>query len=198
MDANRLGPLANVADQLLRREVNGDGLVAWTVTEKAENQWFDCIIERMMEILEPSLDKVDVGISNATAMLKVEEMRPILHVFMKGHVIPLAWNSGLHNRNRNARMAGNGSHFPKDLVTTKLDQEMANRFSFRQIASTADQCLIQNLVIEIPMSMAMLREIVIPETSMVGVCHGGEGRNIHGKTRAVAANAMEELAHLCL
>ena len=95
-------------------------------------------------------------------------------------------------------MAGNGSHFPKDLVNTKLDQEMANGFSFRQIASTADQGLIQDLVIEIPMSVTMLREIFIPKTGMIGVCHGGEGPNIHRKSGTVAANAMEEFAHLCL
>ena len=101
--------------------MNGDGLVASTVSEKAKDQRLDCIIEGMMEVLKPSFDKIDVGISNAAAMFEMEEMRPILHVFVKGHVILLAWNRGLLNRNRDARMAGNGSHFPKDLVTTKLD-----------------------------------------------------------------------------
>ena len=142
MNANRLGPLTDVADQLFRRKMNRNGLVAWAISKKAENQRLDRIIERMMEVFKPSLDKVDIGVGNAATVFEMKEMRPILHVFMKGHVVLLAWNRGLHNRNRDARMAGNRSHFPKDLIAAEFGQKMPNGLGLRKIASTADQGLI--------------------------------------------------------
>ena len=134
--------LTDVADQLFRRKMNRNGLVAWTVSKKAKNQGLDCIIERVMEILKPGFDKVDIGVGNAATMLEMKEMRPILHVLVERHVVLLAWGRGLHNRNRYARMAGNGSHFPKDLIAAKLGQKMPNGIGFQKIASTADQGLI--------------------------------------------------------
>ena len=107
-----------------------NGLVTGAISKKAENQGLDRIIERMMKILKPSFDEVDVGVSDATAMFEMKEMRPILHILVKGHVVLLAWNRGLHNRNGNTRVAGNGSHFPKDLISAKFSQEMSNGFSF--------------------------------------------------------------------
>ena len=67
-----------------------------------------------------------------------------------------------------------------------------------EIARTASKGLMQNLVTVGPVKTAMLREVSMPEASVILVGHCSERGNTDRETTAVATDTMEEVANLSL
>ena len=63
-------------DQLFRGKMNRDGLVSRAIAQQRQNQWLDGVIIAAMEVGEPCLDKIPIGVGDTTAIFEVHVMRP--------------------------------------------------------------------------------------------------------------------------
>ena len=98
----------------------------------------------------------------------------------------------------NARMSGNIGKKPQDLITAEFGDQMTCEFAVTQVGRTTSQGLLESLIVELPIHVAVRRQIGIPETSVVFVRHSRKRRNVDRKTDRVAADAIKEFADLAL
>ena len=173
-------------------------LIACAITEESEDEWLDSVIKRRMKTFKPGFNETDIGMRNSSAMFEVEEVRPFLHVIVKSHVAFLTWHGGLHNRNRDTRVASNIGQQPKDVTATEFCNQMLGGVGVAETSSASSKGLVESLIAELPMDATMIWKIVAPQSSVIFMGHGSKGRNIHSETSAVAANAMQEVADLRL
>ena len=145
---------------------------------QAKNKRFESIIENHVKTLEPGFHKIDVGIGNTAAVLQVKEMRLSLHVVMERSLTLLTRHRGLHDRNGNTRMAGNIGKKPQDLVATELGNEMLRQIAVTNVGGATREGLMEDLIVEGRVIMAMSRKIGMPKASVIVVRHGSKRRNV--------------------
>ena len=75
---------------------------------------------------------------------------------------------------------------------------MGGAFRFGKIAALAGKSLIEDLIAEVPVEVAMKRKFIIPHTRVVGMGHSSKWRYADGETSAMAACTVKELADVCL
>ena len=140
---------------MFRGKVDRDRVVNGTVPKEGENQWFQRGVESMMEILEPPLDEVYVGVGDTTGMLQVKEVGPGLHIFMKALLTLLLGSMNLQGRNGNTWMASNVGEKPKDLIATKLSDEKLREFTILEVGGASSKSLVEDLIVKRPLVMTM-------------------------------------------
>ena len=79
-----------------------------------------------MEMFQPHLDEVNIGVRHAARVLEVQKMRPGLHVVMKAGLATLARHGGLEYGNGYPRVAGDVGEEPYNLVAAELGDEVTS------------------------------------------------------------------------
>ena len=142
--------------------MNRDRDIQRAVAKKRENQGFDGVVKRLMQVGEKSFDEVDVGVIHSTSVFDVEEVAPFLQTGMKTLTGLLTRSVGGNIANGDARMAGNVSQQPKDLVATELGNQVFSERTVLQIGRATGESLMKDLIIEFPVIMAMLGQVGVP------------------------------------
>ena len=178
--------------------MNGDRCIARTVAQKAEEKGLKSVIEGGMKTLEPLFDEIDVGISHSSAMFDMQKVGPRLHIVVETCVTALARHRWLNDIDGDARMSGNVGKKPQNLIAAEFGDQVTCEFAVIQVGRTTSQGLLESLIVEFPMVMAMSRQIGIPETGVIFVRHGRKRGNVDCETDRVTADAIKEIADLTL
>ena len=102
----------------------------------------------------------------------------------------------MHDADGHTRVPSNVREEPQNLITTKLGDQMLGKITVAKIGAAAGEGLVEGLVAKSPSLLTVIGQIVTPQTSMVGMSHGGKGWNMNGTSNRVATHLVEKIANV--